>query len=464
MERLTQLLAELRQAGVPISLGESIDAGRALFAVPLGPRAVWREALSTTLVKSTAHRAVFDACFDRAFSLEPSVHPGMGWSDLQAGARVDEELSADALLRQALRRGDATSLQMVASLAVARSASSDGWSPLGVASARRSVLSRLGLEAAIAELAAERAAARTTPADAEFAARVAALALRRAERELKAALSIELRRALGSDRDRGLLQSGRVALPEDVDFLYATRAELAAIEEVLQPLARSLAATLSRRARTTRKGTLDFRRTLARARSTGGVPFDPVVHTRRPRRPQIWLLADVSGSVASFARFTLALVQAMSSSFSAVRSFAFIDEVDEVTSSLTAQIPTAAQVRRILSSAAVVAIDGHSDYGRVFRRFAERFGTDIGPRSTVIVLGDARNNGHVAGLDALEIVAHRAGALYWLNPEPRAYWDSGDSAMSAYAASCTAVVECRNLRQLERFVTGLRAAGHGASR
>jgi uncharacterized protein with von Willebrand factor type A (vWA) domain len=100
----------------------------------------------------------------------------------------------------------------------------------------------------------------------------------------------------------------------------------------------------------------------------------------------------------------------------------------------------------------VIHLDGHSDYGRALHLFAERYGRDVTRRTSVLVLGDARNNYHASGAEVLDELRGKARAVYWLNPEPMGYWNSGDSIMSAYASYCTAVVECRTLRQLERFV------------
>lgn len=164
------------------------------------------------------------------------------------------------------------------------------------------------------------------------------------------------------------------------------------------------------------------------------------------------VVADISGSVASFARFTMHLVHAISSQFSKVRSFVFVDGIDEVTRFFEGTPDPAAIVHRINTEADVVWVDGHSDYGHAFRVFLERWGGEVTPRTSVLLLGDARNNYHASEAWVLGDLAHRARHLYWLNPEPRAYWGSGDSIVDEYGAHCDAVVECRTLRQLERFV------------
>ena len=224
------------------------------------------------------------------------------------------------------------------------------------------------------------------------------------------------------------------------------------LHRVLHPLSRKLAVRLARKRRHGRKGPLDFRATMRRSLSTGGVPIEPRFRHPRPAKPEIFVIADISGSVASFARFTLHLVYAISSQFSKVRSFVFVDGIDEVTRFFEGVVDPAEAVARINTEADVIWVDGHSDYGHALTEFHRRWGDQVTSRSSVMVLGDARNNYHASQSWVLEDLQARARHVYWLNPEPRDYWGSGDSIVGEYAAHCDDVVECRTLRQLEHFV------------
>ena len=271
--------------------------------------------------------------------------------------------------------------------------------------------------------------------------------------QLRKEIESEIRRRLVADRgSEALAKSIRKPLPEDIDVMHATRDELVALRKLLAPLSRKLAVRLARKRRHGRKGPLDFRATVRSSLSTGGVPVDPKFRYPRPSKPEIIVIADISGSVASFARFTLHLVHAISSQFSKVRSFVFIDGIDEVTSYFDGVDDPAEAVHRINTEADVVWVDGHSDYGHALTVFWERWGEEITPRTSVLLLGDARNNYHASGAWVIKEIRARARHVYWLNPEPRAYWDSGDSIVGEYANYCDEVVECRTLRQLERFV------------
>jgi uncharacterized protein with von Willebrand factor type A (vWA) domain len=156
--------------------------------------------------------------------------------------------------------------------------------------------------------------------------------------------------------------------------------------------------------------------------------------------------------MATFSRFTLQFTHAMSTHFSKLRSFAFVDTVDEVTDFFGAGVDFSSALQRVATEAEVVWMDGHSDYGNSLETFYNRYGSQLSPRTTVIITGDARNNYRPPRDAILAEVAKASRALVWLNPEPIAYWDTGDSTMSHYARHCTSVHEVRTLRQLEEFV------------
>ena len=258
--------------------------------------------------------------------------------------------------------------------------------------------------------------------------------------------------------DRGveaMARTLRKPLPEDIDFMHASREEMVGLRKALYPLTRRLAVRLARKRRHGRKGPLDFRSTVRHSLSYGGVPAEPKFRYPRPHKPEIFVVADISGSVAAFARFTLMLVYAISNQFSKVRAFVFIDGVDEVTSYFEGVEDVTEAVHRVNTEADVVWVDGHSDYGHAFEAFWERWGKEIGPKTTVMILGDARNNYHASQSWVVKEMQHRARHVYWLNPEPKSYWDTGDSIVGEYATYCDGTFECRNLRQLERFVDNL---------
>ncbi len=251
--------------------------------------------------------------------------------------------------------------------------------------------------------------------------------------ELRGEIEAEIRRRLVADRGvEALARSLRKPLPEDVDFMHATRDELAEMRKAIQPLTRKLQARLARKRRHLRRGSLDFRATVRHSLSYGGVPAEPRFRHPRPSKPEIFVIADISGSVAAFARFTLHLVHAIAEQFSQVRSFVFIDGIDEVTAIFERSETVAEAIHRINQEADVVWVDGHSDYGHALSVFWQRFGREVGPKTSILLLGDARSNYHTSEAWVVKELRHRARHVYWLNPEPRSYWGSGDSIVEQY--------------------------------
>jgi uncharacterized protein with von Willebrand factor type A (vWA) domain len=363
-----------------------------------------------------------------------------------------EELAQ--LLYRALSTGDESLHGVVARAAVARYAGMEPGRPVGGTYYLYRTLRNLDLDGVLEKLLADaRAEGGTGAGLTDLEERLVADEYRARLARLRQAIETEIRRRLVEDRGaEALARSVRKPLPEDIDVMHATRDELAALHRTLHPLSRKLAVRLARKRRQGRKGPLDFRATMRRSLSTGGVPIEPRFRHPRPAKPEIFVIADISGSVASFARFTLHLVYAISSQFSKVRSFVFVDGIDEVTRFFESADDPAVAVHRINTEADVIWADGHSDYGHALSVFDQRYGDEITSRTSVLLLGDARNNYHASESWVLEKMSRQARHVYWLNPEPRDYWGSGDSIVDEYASYCDQVVECRTLRQLERFV------------
>ncbi len=372
-----------------------------------------------------------------------------------SGESLSPEEIAEMLFRALLAANDAQ-VAALARQAVSRFAGMEPGRPVGGTYYLYRTLRNLDLDRVLERLMeTARAGApegQLTPLEERLARDEFKSRLDRLRRELED----EIRRRLVADRGtEALARSLRKPLPEEIDFMHATRDELASLRRAIHPLTRKLAVRLARKRRHGRKGPLDFRSTMRHSLSTGGVPVDPKFRYPRPAKPEIIVIADISGSVASFARFTLHLVHAISSQFSKVRSFVFIDGIDEVTRFFENVDDVADAVHRINTEADVVWVDGHSDYGHALSVFWERWGEEITPRTSVLLLGDARNNYHASQAWVIQEIRHRARHVYWLNPEPRAYWGTGDSILGEYAVHCDNVFECRNLRQLEHFVTEL---------
>ena len=476
VDLLNGFIGELRLAGLPVSLTENLDAMEAVQHIPLDDREAFKYALAATLVKNHAHWRAFETVFEVYFSLrgaefaidddgvplapedmEPGEAPeGAGQGEMQGGAGeslTPEELAE--MLYQALLKGDNAMMRAMARQAVKRYAGMEPGRPVGGTYYLYRTMRNLDLDGMLERLmeqARHDAPEALTPLEErlehdEYEHRV---------EQLKKEIEAEIRRRLVADRGvDAMAKTLRKPLPEDIDFMHASREEMISLRKALQPLTRRLAVRLARKRRHGRKGPLDFRNTVRHSLSYGGVPAEPKFKYPRPAKPEIFVVADISGSVAAFARFTLHLVHAIAGQFSRVRSFVFIDGIDEVTRFFEGEEDIVQAIHRVNTEADVVWVDGHSDYGHAFEIFWQRYGKDVGPKTTVIILGDARNNYHASQSWVIKEIQQKARHVYWLNPEPRAYWDTGDSIVGEYGVHCDGTFECRNLRQLERFVDHL---------
>ena len=477
LDLMSGFIAELRSAGLPVSLTENLDAMEAVQHIPLEDRDAFKYALGATLVKNSAHWRSFETVFEVYFSLrgpqykineESNDAIDEMWREMQEQLQqqgdgrgssggmdslTPEEIAQ--ILMQALLNGDQALMRALAKQAVQRFAGMEPGRPVGGTYYLYRTLRNLDLdgmldklmEASKQEVGGELTQLEERLERDEYQSRI---------EEFKKEIEAEIRRRLVADRGaEAMAKTLRKPLPEDVEFMHASRDEMQLLKKSLYPLTRKLAARLARKRKHGRRGPLDFRNTVRHSLSYGGVPADPRFKYPRPAKPELMVVADISGSVAAFARFTLMLVYAIQNQFSKVRSFVFIDGIDEVTQFFKGTEDITEAIHRVNTEADVVWVDGHSDYGHAFEVFWERYGKDVGPKTTVLLLGDARNNYHASQAWVVKEIRAKARHVYWLNPEPRSYWNTGDSIVGEYGNFTDGTYECRNLRQLESFVEKL---------
>jgi len=439
---LLQFGEELRGEGVAVGTSELLDAFEVLREVPWTEAEDFREGLAATLAKSQEDRRIFDLVFDRFFfraaelaAVREGVTEGGGVD--AAGAELNLETLRQEIAR-ALREGNEGRMRDLARLAIAafgRQGEGSGVIGVDVQRIRRS----LGLRAeAQPDLAEDDPRRDGLPRD----------AIRRFEALLRQELErAQIERTESLPPARPLNELDR-ALPS------GPLQDLAAVHRVVAQLKRRLKTQGQESRGRKRHAHVDVRRTMRASLETGGVPVVLKYKPVRPRRPEIYVLCDVSTSVTSASVFFLSVLHALHDSFRKMRSFVFIERISEVTDVFERERDFKAVSDAISRDAGVADISGYTDYGRVWSEFATLVEDDLHPRATVIVLGDARTNGRDPRADIFATVAARAGRTFWLNPEPRLYWNYGDSVIAAYERYCEAF-ECWTTGQLEDFVKAL---------
>jgi uncharacterized protein with von Willebrand factor type A (vWA) domain len=443
--RLVEFGEQLRAEGVGSGTAELLDAFAVLEQIPWTKPDDVREALAATLAKSQEDRRIFELVFERFFfraaeaaAIREGVREDATGEAAEAGPA---EIDLDELRRRiaaAMREGSESRMRDLARLAIAafaRQQAGSGVIGVDVQRIRRA----LGLRTE---------PQRELPGDDPRREGLPREALRRFE----ALLRRELERALIQRTEQ--LPPSRPLNELDRALPSGPLQDLAAVHRIVAQLKRRLKTQGQETRGHQHHAHVDVRRTMRASLQTGGVPVDLRYKPVRPRRPEIYVLCDVSTSVTSASVFFLSVLHALHDSFRKMRSFVFIERISEVTDVFDRKRDFRAVSEAIARDAGVADVSGYTDYGRVWSEFRTLVEDELHPRATVIVLGDARTNGRDPRADVFAEVAARAGRTFWLNPEPRLYWNYGDSVISSYERHCQAF-ECWTTSQLEDFVKAL---------
>ncbi|WP_038169419.1 vWA domain-containing protein [Tomitella biformata] len=462
---LVGFIGALRGKGISVGPSETVDAGRVLEVLDLLDRDVLREGLASALLRKPVHRDTFDALFDlwfpAAIGARHSLAADGEGPEAELPRTPDGELDLEgleALLAELLSddtpEGREALEQLIAEMVdqLGRYESMSGES-FSAYQALRGLSGDNILEKMLSGMLGPKSDEDEHRAvhENEVALRTAIERLGRLRRMVDGETRRRSAERLGRDR---VANYGVPKIAEQVDFLRASDADLQKLRKTMVPLARALATRLAARRRRSRSGAIDLRRTLRKSMGTGGVPIDLVMRKPRAARPELVVLCDVSGSVAGFSHFTLQLVHALREQFSRVRIFAFIDSTDEVTEFFSAGADLGVAMSRMVREAELITYDGHSDYGHALGVFAERYAHSLTRRSSLLILGDGRNNYRAVNTDALERMRDAARQSHWLNPEPASQWGTGDSAAMTYG-TIVPMYECRNAEQLTEVISRL---------
>lgn len=424
--RLVELTRALREHGVPVGTSEGVDAALAARTLGFADRNRLRSGLAAALTGSPAERDVFDPLFDLYFPAS-------------TGRRATQKRDLLPELVDALAQGQTDTLERLAQDAVEQLGRVEsGWSA-------RQTLQQLRPERAISAATDGR---RATGTGGPLTQAYDRDEIRALVRSFQSLVEGEARRR--NAELRGVEQISRYAVQrtlDERDLLGLGPGDLAALKAEIAPLAKKLAARL--KAKESGRGAVDVRRTMRASMSTGGVPMDPVYRRRSKHRPDLVVLADLSGSVGGFSIFTLLLLKALHAHFRRLRILGFVSSAADITDLVTGDLLSGSLTYWALERPELTRRGRSSDYEQSLR---DLVAADVlSTRSTLLILGDARSNHARPDLAALQQLSRRGRRAYWLNPEARARWDTGDSLASAYG-QVVPMHEVRTAGDLRRFV------------
>jgi uncharacterized protein with von Willebrand factor type A (vWA) domain len=465
LPRLLEFTQLCRKNGLRVSTAEVLDAVRAAQTVGLEDPEHLRGALEATLVKKKSDVDIFDELFELYFFrrgdylkhaegaplLESLREAGLSEDEVEAllAMLADEAARMQPLARMGLglRR---TQVEALIRLAGVRIDFDRLQNPLQIGFFTQHVLEALNFRGALDELRAMQArlARKLGEARAQEIAELARQNLEKVRGAVRSYVTHEFER-----RNVDYLEQFRKQILAQKPFGAMSEAELVRLRDEVARLARKLKAMASLRRKIERRGRLDARRTLRRALSTGGVPFRLQHKKRRVEKPRLIVLCDISDSVRHVSRFMLQFAYTLQELFSKVRSFVFVSDLGECTDLFKEH-----EIQRAVDLAyggGVVNVYANSNFGRAFKQFQERFLDAVTTKTTVLVIGDARNNYNPPEAWALGDIKARARRVLWLNPEPPVSWSFGDSAMSDYEPFCDRVEVVNNLASLARVVDTL---------
>jgi len=461
--RIVEFTELLRANGLRVSMSEHIDAFRVLSFVGVEDRETVKSALRAAMVKRAIDLQVFDELFDLYFGGLGRIVEASGGSlaealDLESAGLQDLMEGLEEMLEQlqleiselarALLKNDTGRLEMMLRDALAEAGADRIQRPFEEGKYSHATAQQLGLGA----LSEELEGLWRRLAEADLGPEIGERLRRLIERRLQD-LSAMIRRAVRLElekRDQALRDRNRFANLAEKSFYYLSEDEIRRMKDAVTKLAQRLKNVVAIRRRRTKRGKFDLKDTLRKSLQYGGVPFKVRFDRRVRDKPQVLVLCDVSDSVRNVSRFMLQFVYSLQDLYSRVRSFIFVSEIGEIT-----RLFEEREINEAIEEALageVVNIFAHSDFGRAFRAFHRDYIGAVNKRTTVIILGDARNNYNVPDEWVLEEVHHRAKQVIWLNPESRLTWGFGDSEMDRYMPHCDLVEECRNLNQLYRVI------------
>jgi len=461
-ERLIEFASVLRRNGIRVSLSENMDTFRALELVGIGDPVLFRHTLRTTLVKRAGDVKPFEELFDYFFlgigqaldAIDRRIMDELGLSPeqfqemLEQIQRLLKEMEGDlSALTRALLNNNRAELERQLREAMQQEMEQGTADNFRLTPYTR-MTARLQLDRVQSEIERFKGMLQMLGENGEDLQNVLRYLderMRDLNRLLREIIQQEQRKKGIEPRDF----SQRSALA-DKSFAFYTEDDIRRMNDAVARLAQRLKNRLSVRRKKAARGRFNVKNTLRKNLQYGGVPFHIQLDRRRKTKPQVMVLCDISDSVLNASRFMLQFVYSVQDLYSKVRSFVFVAEIGEVTKLFEEHdIQTAVEAAL---QGDVIDVFSHSNFGRAFEQFYKNFFSAVNAKTTVLIIGDGRNNYNRPSDWVLREIRQKAKQLIWLNPESRMTWGIGDSEMPRYAPHCHVAEECRSINQLYKIV------------
>jgi uncharacterized protein with von Willebrand factor type A (vWA) domain len=461
-DRIIEFAGVLRRNGIRVSLSENMDAFRALELTGIGDPVLFRHALRTTLVKRAGDVKPFDELFDYYFygigraldTLDQRIMKDLGLTPQQFQEMLDriqrllEDIEGDLLeLTRALLNHDSGELERLLREAIQKELENGTLDSLRFTPYTR-MAARLRLDQAQSEIERFKAMLQMrgeTGEDLKNILRYLDERVRDLNRLLREIIQQEQRK---NGRDPGdYTRRGSLA---EKSFAFYTEDDIRRMNDAVARLAQRFKNRLSVRRKKAARGRFDVKKTLRKNLQYGGVLFDIQLDRRKKTKPQVMVLCDISDSVLNASRFMLQFVYSIQDLYTKVRSFVFVAEIGEVT-----QLFEENDIQNGVEAALkgdIIDVFSHSNFGRAFEQFYKNYFAAVNSKTTVLIIGDGRNNYNRPNDWVLREIQQKAKQLIWLNPESRMTWGIGDSEMTRYAPCCHVAEECRSIGQLYKIV------------
>lgn len=438
---LEDFFKAVRSYEINVSAADAITTAEVIQLVGFNDRQHLRAALTSTLAKNLLEKERFHECFDRFF------HPG-GEQEKTKKPAAEGAVGATtpnfkSELANMLARGDRDEIGLQMRTAAAMTGVTDIWAPTQRGIFTRKIMQGMGLSKMEKEMSnlSRQTLSEEEAVQLEQLREMHQALFKKTKEFVESQLKIYGKSALKQLREENLLKQ-KLSQIDKRDFKQ--------MQEIIREMAKKLARTHTRKRRKKQRGVPDIRKTMRRNQAYDGVLMELYWKQKTRDKARVMALCDVSGSVRKSARFLLLFLYSLGEVIERLDSYVFTHNLYEV-GPLFDKLPVEEAIDQVMDTVGM----GSSDYGSTLLDLKDKALDKITPKTTVLILGDGRNNKAHPHSEVMELVRKRAKQVIWLNPEPETFWPIGDSEMKSYAPYCNQVKHCSTLQHLERVVDGL---------